>query len=588
MATNSKRNFYAVGFDLLLLAILAGLVVVALCAGKYPISAKESIDVLFGELFHRGGEYSEMTRNVVMGLRLPRITASILVGIMLAMSGVSYQSIFKNPLISPDFLGVSSGACIGAAIAILLGFSGFLLSGFAFVGGIIAVALTVFIPTAMKSDSNIMLVLSGVIVGGAMSSILGFIKYVADPETELAAITYWTMGSFSYVTLPEIGSVLPAMIIPAVILFAMSWWLDILSMGETEAKSLGANIKVIRNIAIACATLMTASSVCISGTIGWVGLVIPHFARMCVGPNNTKLIPTAGLMGGIFLLLVDTATRTLSVTEMPVSILTGLIGAPFYIIKVENLNFRYDSKGRQILNNVNLKLEEGEVMTILGPNGAGKSTLLNCIATLLEPEEGTIELCGKDAKTLKPKEVAKVISYVPQNHVPAFSYTVENFVLMGRAPTVGMFERPKAEDFAVVEQTLNEIGIGDLKDKPYTEISGGERQQATIARAIVAEPKAILFDEPTAHLDYGNQLKTLRLIKSLKEKGYAIIITTHNPDHAIMLGGTTAILDRDGNMTVGKTEEIITEETLRQLYDADLSLVKLDEVNRPICVPPDL
>ena len=185
---------------------------------------------------------------------------------------------------------------------------------FAFVGGIIAVALTVFIPTAMKSDSNIMLVLSGVIVGGAMSSILGFIKYVADPETELAAITYWTMGSFSYVTLPEIGSVLPAMIIPAVILFGMSWWLDILSMGETEAKSLGANIKVIRNIAIACATLM------------------PHFARMCVGPNNTKLIPTAGLMGGIFLLLVDTATRTLSVTEMPVSILTGLIGAPFYAI----------------------------------------------------------------------------------------------------------------------------------------------------------------------------------------------------------------------------------------------------------------
>ncbi|MBO7689390.1 MAG: iron chelate uptake ABC transporter family permease subunit, partial [Clostridia bacterium] len=164
-----------------MLAVLAGLVVVALCAGKYPISAKESIDVLFGELFHRGGAYSEMTRNVVMGLRLPRITASILVGIMLAMSGVSYQSIFKNPLISPDFLGVSSGACIGAAIAILMGLSGFALSGFAFIGGIIAVTLTVLIPSVMKSNSNIMLVLSGVIVGGAMSSILGFIKYVADP-----------------------------------------------------------------------------------------------------------------------------------------------------------------------------------------------------------------------------------------------------------------------------------------------------------------------------------------------------------------------------------------------------------------------
>ncbi|MBQ0135120.1 MAG: iron ABC transporter permease [Oscillospiraceae bacterium] len=333
MDTNSKKkNFYAIGFDLLLFAVLLGCIVIALCAGKYPITPKESIEVIFGELFKRGGAYSEMTKNVVIGLRVPRIIASILCGMMLAMSGVAYQSIFKNPLVSPDFLGVSNGACIGAAIAILMGLSGIYLSGFAFIGGILAVLITVMIPTIMKSDSNIMLVLSGVIVGGAMSSILGFIKYVADPETELAAITYWTMGSFSYVTIAEIKSVIFTMLIPMIILFAMSWWLDILSMGESEAKTLGANISVVRNVAIACATLMTASSVCISGTIGWIGLVIPHFARMCVGPNNTKLIPTAGLMGGIFLLLVDTVTRTISIAEMPVSILTGLIGAPFYAI----------------------------------------------------------------------------------------------------------------------------------------------------------------------------------------------------------------------------------------------------------------
>lgn len=267
-----------------------------------------------------------------MGLRVPRILASVLCGMMLSMSGVTYQGIFKNPLISPDFLGVSSGACVGAAIAILMGFSGLVLSGFAFAGGILAVSLTVLIPAIMKSDSNIMLVLSGVIVGGAMSSMLGFLKYVADPETQLAAITYWTMGSFSYITLKDISSVILTMVIPTIILIAISWWLDVLSMGESEAKTLGANIVLIRNLAIACATLMTASSVCISGTIGWIGLVIPHFARMIVGPNNTRLIPAAGLMGGIFLLLVDTITRTISLAEMPVSILTGLIGAPFYAI----------------------------------------------------------------------------------------------------------------------------------------------------------------------------------------------------------------------------------------------------------------
>ena len=189
---------------------------------------------------------------------------------------------------------------------------------------------------------------------------------------------------------------------------------------------------------------------------------------------------------------------------------------------------------------------------------------------------------------MKPREVASIISYVPQNHTPAFPYTVFNFVLMGRAPKVGMFEKPKSEDFEIVEKVLDEVGISALAQKAYTEISGGERQQATIARAIVQEPKAILFDEPTAHLDYGNQIKTLRVIKTLSEKGYAIIITTHNPDHAIMLGGTTAILDRFGRLTVGDSNKIITEETLNDIYNTDLKLTYMDDVGRSICVPPNL
>lgn len=325
-----KSGFYAFSLNLILLIILAGLIVVAICVGKYPITPAESIRVLIGELFGIGGGYTEMTGNVVMGLRLPRILASVICGMALAVSGVTYQGIFKNPLVSPDFLGVSNGACIGAAIAILLSLSGLSLQICAFAGGIFAVAITVMIPVIMRSNSNIMLVLSGVIVGGAMSSVLGFIKYVADPNTELAAITYWTMGSFSYVTFEDVLSVMPTIILPIILLMAISWWIDVMSLGENEAKTLGADISLIRNIAIVCATLMTAGSVCVSGTIGWVGLVVPHFARMIVGPNNTKLIPTAGLMGGIFLLLVDTATRTIGISEMPVSILTGIIGAPFY------------------------------------------------------------------------------------------------------------------------------------------------------------------------------------------------------------------------------------------------------------------
>jgi len=258
------------------------------------------------------------------------------------------------------------------------------------------------------------------------------------------------------------------------------------------------------------------------------------------------------------------------------------------IIKADNISFSYSPEGRKILNNVSLTLSEGQIMSILGPNGAGKSTLLSLLAALNTPSAGSVSLCGKNASTLKPREIASILSYVPQTHTPAFAYTVFDFVLMGRAPRVGILEKPKAEDFAVVEAVLDELGISSLSDKPYTEISGGERQQATIARALVQEPKAILFDEPTAHLDYGNQLRTLRVIKALREKGYAVIITTHTPDHAIMLGGTTAILDRTGHLTVGESEEMITEERLRELYSADLRLTYINSVCRNVCIPPNL
>lgn len=328
-----KGTLFAISINLILLALLIVAIVLAVCVGKYPITPSESLKVISKELLRIGDwAYPDMTKNVVMGLRIPRILASVIVGASLAISGATYQGIFKNPLVSPDILGVSNGACIGAAIAILMALGSAYIQLFAFVGGIIAVILTLSIPAIMRSSSNIMLVLSGIIVGGVMSSILGFIKYIADPQSELAAITYWTMGSFSYITMQGIYSILPTIIVPAVILVLISWWIDIMSLGEGEAKTLGANTRIIRNIAVACSTLLTASSVCLCGTIGWVGLVIPHFGRMLVGPNNTKLIPTAALIGGLFMLIVDTFTRTIGVAEMPVSILTGIIGAPFYAV----------------------------------------------------------------------------------------------------------------------------------------------------------------------------------------------------------------------------------------------------------------
>ena len=324
---NAKKSWPV---QLLLLMVLLVCIVLAACVGKYPVSPGESLKIMLGALLGKSGNTNEMTVNVVLGLRVPRILASVIVGGALSMSGAAYQGIFKNPLVSPDFLGVSSGACIGAAVAILLSLSATYISVFAFVFGIVAVLITVAIPAMMGNRTNVMLVLSGIIVGTAMSSILGFIKYIADPNTQLASITYWTMGSFAYITLADLFVVLPIIAIPGVILILMAWWIDVLSMGEDEARTLGARVGLIRGITIICATLLTAGSVCIAGTISWVGLIVPHFGRMAVGPSNRKLLPMCALLGGLFMLAVDTLTRTIGTTEMPVSILTGVLGAPIF------------------------------------------------------------------------------------------------------------------------------------------------------------------------------------------------------------------------------------------------------------------
>ena len=339
LASSSKKQGL---INLALFLVLIILVIACLCVGKYSISPGECLHILWGKLTGMEPAWNGMDEKLLMGVRFPRTMATVIVGAALALSGAVYQGIFKNPLVSPDFLGVSSGACIGAAIAILLSMSSGMIQIFAFFGGILAVSLTVFIPKAMRSDSNIMLVLAGIIVSGAMTSILGFIKYIADPETQLAAITYWQLGSFAYVDNGTVLSILPLSAAAAAIILAMAWWINILSLGEQEAQSLGVNVSLLRGVCIVCSTVLTAGAVCISGTIGWVGLVIPHFGRMLIGSDNRALLPACCFIGGIFMLIVDTVTRIIGPAEMPVSILTGIIGAPFFawLLYRQRMNLR--------------------------------------------------------------------------------------------------------------------------------------------------------------------------------------------------------------------------------------------------------
>lgn len=253
------------------------------------------------------------------------------------------------------------------------------------------------------------------------------------------------------------------------------------------------------------------------------------------------------------------------------------------ILEVNDLRYEY-GHGTPIFEHVSFTVDKGQIFTILGRNGAGKSTLLNCIANLFTPKTGEILLDGTPMKSMKLTDVAKVIGYVPQIHIAAYSYTVRDFAVMGRTPYIGLMSQPSKADYEKVDDVLNELNIYHLRDKSYTEISGGERQLVTIARVMVQEPKLILLDEPTAHLDYGNQLRTVKLIKTLGERGFGIIVTTHNPDHAMLLDDTVAILDKEGHLTVGRSSELLTADRLSDLYDIELYLEYIEKVNRKVCI----
>ena len=319
---SARRIPYPVLIALTLAALLAA-AAFSLSWGRYPIPLNAVWQTLAGQ------NPDETYANIIFNLRLPRIAAAVLVGAALSLAGAVYQGIFRNPLVSPDLLGVSSGACVGAA-AVLAGGGILMMQGAAFAGGLSAVALTLALPRLIGRDSAVVLVLAGIVVSGFMSATLGLIKYLADPETELAEIVYWQMGSLARAQTEQLIWLAPLMLLPAAVLLLMRWRVNVLSLGEREARLAGADTRKERMLMIVCATLLTASAVCLSGTIGWLGLVVPHLARMTAGDNNVRSLPLALLFGALFLLGADTLSRNLYEQEIPLGILTGFIGAPFF------------------------------------------------------------------------------------------------------------------------------------------------------------------------------------------------------------------------------------------------------------------
>jgi iron complex transport system ATP-binding protein len=253
------------------------------------------------------------------------------------------------------------------------------------------------------------------------------------------------------------------------------------------------------------------------------------------------------------------------------------------LFEINSAEFSYNGK-EKIFEDVNLLLEYGDVLCILGPNGTGKSTLIKCMNGLLKLNSGNILLDSQNIYSMNKTDLAKIIGYIPQSHNSTFAFSAFDVVLMGRAPHLSLTSVPGEKDYKIAEKALKSLGISHLKDKSYTEISGGERQMVLIARVLAQQPRILLLDEPTSHLDFGNQIRTLEVINKLSESGLSVIMTSHFPDHAFLSSNKVAIMNRGTIKEIGTPEEVVTEDNMRHAYGIDVKILEVDE-HRKACIP---
>ncbi len=326
-ALNKTYRLYFV----LLAAAFVVILIASVLLGRYALSFREVCTMIAGKVFNTDAQWTVYAEKVLFEIRLPRVACAVLIGAALSLAGVCYQGMFRNPMVSPDILGATTGAGFGASVAIILGAGYFVITLSAFGFGIAAVLLAYLTSRFGKTNETLALILGGMVISALFSAGTTYLKLIADTQEQLPAITYWLMGSLSAIKPKDLLFVAVPILLGMIPLFLLSWRLNLLTVEENTARSMGINIKLMRLIVIVCATLLTAASVAVSGMIGWIGLVIPHFCRMIFGNDYRRLVPATVLFGATFLLVVDDAARLLTTGEIPIGILTSFIGAPIFL-----------------------------------------------------------------------------------------------------------------------------------------------------------------------------------------------------------------------------------------------------------------
>lgn len=319
------------GLAISALVLVAGLLL-ALSAGRFAVSIGDVFAIVVAKLTGAPSNVAPAVETVIWQVRGPRVVAAMLIGAALAVAGTAFQGLFRNPLVSPDILGASSGASLGAVFGIFFSLGIFAIQALAFAGGLAAVAAVYMIGLAARArDPVLVLVLAGVVIGALLGAGVGLIKYLADPYNQLPAMTFWLLGSLAAVAPADLAPLFGPVALGTATLFLLRWRMNVMSLPDEEARALGVPTGLLRIVIVAAATLVTSASVATAGIIGWVGLVVPHIARTLVGPDFGRLIPASALIGGGFLLAIDTLARTMAPIEIPLGILTAFVGTPFFI-----------------------------------------------------------------------------------------------------------------------------------------------------------------------------------------------------------------------------------------------------------------
>ena len=596
-----KRSRYLL-FCAVMLAVLFVLLILAAGLGSVSLPFETIRSIIVNTVMKKEVypvTWEESAETILLGIRIPRILTAFIVGAGLTLCGILMQALTKNPLADPYVLGISHGASAGAVSVIMYGYLKFL-GGYgtmvgAFCGAVISIALALKIAAIRNKVTATQLVLAGIAVSALFGAITNFMIYHTKTGSDkVKTATYWMMGSLSGASWEKLKYATIAFVICLIFILFLSKGLDVLLLGDDVAVTVGVNTERLKMGIIILATLLTGVIVSISGTIGFVGLTIPHITRSIVGTKHKRLIPASVLVGGTFLVAADIISRVaVAPEELPIGVVSAFFRSTVFPVsdqeiprniwgvkrmKLEVKDITYSIDGKLIVDGVSLGIREGDFVGLVGPNGCGKSTLLKNIYKVYKPDAGAVFIDGKSTADMSSRETAREMSVMQQENNVEFDMTVYDMVMLGRYAHQKMFGTDMVSEREKVLAGIREVGMEGFEERSFLSLSGGEKQRTLVARALVQQAKLIILDEPTNHLDIGYQYQIMNI---LKRQNLTVFSSIHDLNVAACYCDRILLMKKGRIVDAGTPEQVFVPDKIRNLFGIDSSITINKATGRP-------